>query len=210
MNTRSNASENSVHVSSPPLVSHLLVSTGLLFALTLVTGIAYPLAVTGIARLAFRESSGGSMLVSEGKVRGSRALAQPFEDPKYFWGRLSATATAPNNAQASAGSNFGPSNPELTKAAKARIAALLAADPDNTEPAPVDLVTSSASGLDPHITPAAALYQVGRVARARGIEPQRVQKLVEGATSGRDLGLLGEPRVNVLVLNLSLDSVLSR
>ena len=173
--------------------------------LSLVTGVAYPLLVTGIAQLAFPTQANGSLVVRGGKPVGSSLIGQPFDDPTYFWGRLSATAPHGYNAGASSGSNLGPLNPNLHAATRARIDALRAADPGNTAPVPVDLATASASGLDPHISPAAALYQVSRVARARGIDPGQVRRLVEQHIEGRQLGVLGEPRVNVLRLNLALD-----
>jgi len=181
------------------------VAVGMLALLTLVTGVAYPLVVTGIAKAAFPDEANGSLIVRDGKVQGSRLVGQPFDDPKYFFGRISATAPVPYNGGASTGSNLGPTNEALTKVAKARIEALRAADPGNEAPVPVDLVTSSASGLDPHITPAGAEYQVRRVARVRGIPEARVRDLVAKHTEGRTLGVLGEPRVNVLALNLALD-----
>lgn len=178
---------------------------GMLAILTLITGVAYPLIVTGIAKVAFPEQANGSLIVKDGKVVGSRLIGQPFEDPKHFWGRLSATSPAGYNGAASTGSNLGPTNPDLTKKAKERIDALRAADPGNEAPVPVDLVTSSASGLDPHISPAAAEYQLRRVARVRGLSEDRVRALVSAHTEQRDLGFLGEPHVNVLLLNLALD-----
>jgi K+-transporting ATPase ATPase C chain len=177
----------------------------MLLALTLVTGGVYPLVVTGIARLAFAKQAGGSLIVRDGVVVGSTLIGQAFDDPKLFWGRPSAT-TPPCNAAASAGSNLGPLNPALEDAVKQRIAALRASDPGQTAPIPVDLVTTSASGLDPHLSPAAVLWQVPRVARARGLPEATVKALVENHVEGRDLGLLGEPRVNVLELNLALES----
>jgi potassium-transporting ATPase KdpC subunit len=177
-----------------------------LFAvLTLVTGLVYPLAVTGIGAWVFPTQANGSLVTRDGKVVGSTLMSQSFQDPKYFWGRLSATSPMPNNAAASGGSNFGPLNPALLDAVKARIAALQAADPNNTAPVPVDLVTASGSGLDPHITPAAALYQVARVARARRLNPARVAALVRAHIEPPQWGVFGEARVNVLMLNLALD-----
>ena len=178
-----------------------------LILLTLITGVFYPLMVTGLAQLAFPRQANGSLIVREGGTAGSELIGQSFDDPKYFWGRLSATPGFPNNAASSSGSNFGPSNPALKTAVEARIAALLAADPGNTQPIPVDLVTASASGLDPDISLAAALYQVSRVARIRGMSESAVMALVERCTEGRQLGFLGEPRVNVLLLNLALDGI---
>ena len=178
-----------------------------LLALTVVTGMAYPLLVTGIAQLVFPHQANGSLIERDGKVFGSTLVGQPFSDPKYFWSRPSATAPFPYNAAASSGSNQGPLNPALTDAVKARIDALKAADPQQTSAAPVDLVTASGSGLDPHISPAAAAYQVERVARARGVAAEDVHKLVSQHTERRQLGILGEPRVNVLELNLALDGL---
>lgn len=189
----------------PSFGSLVGTALGMLAILTLITGVAYPLLVTGVAKAAFPEQANGSLIVKDGKVVGSRLIGQPFEDSRHFWGRLSATSPAGYNAAASTGSNLGPTNPELTKKAKERIDALRAADPGNDAPVPVDLVTSSGSGLDPHISPAAAAYQVRRVARVRGLSEERVRALVSASTEQRDLGFLGEPRVNVLLLNLALD-----
>jgi len=174
--------------------------------LAIIAGVAYPLIVTAIAQVAFPRQANGSLVVKDGKPVGSALIGQPFDDPKYFWGRPSAATPFQYNAGSSAGSNLSPTNPDLVKAVQARVDALRAVDPGNTAPVPVDLVTASGSGLDPHITPAAALYQVPRVARARGLDPQAVRRLVEAHTEGRLLGLLGEPRVNVLDLNLALDA----
>ncbi len=179
----------------------------LLLLFTFLTGLVYPLAVTGLAQLIFPHQANGSLIVKNGQVAGSSLIGQSFDDPKYFWGRLSATGPFPYNAAASSGSNFGPTNPALMDEVKARIAALKAADPTNTQPIPVDLVTSSGSGLDPDISVAAALYQVPRVARARGLSEAVVRELVDKYTRGRTFGFLGEPRVNVLELNLELDSL---
>jgi potassium-transporting ATPase KdpC subunit len=176
-----------------------------LFALlTLTTGVAYPLFVTAVAQAAFPEQANGSLIVDGGGVRGSKLIGQQFEDPRYFWGRPSATSPA-YNAGASTGSNLGPPNPALVAAVTERVAALRAADPGNTAPVPVDLVTTSGSGLDPHITPAAALYQAPRVAARRGLPVASVVELVHEHTLGRVFGVLGEPAVNVLELNLALD-----
>jgi len=179
----------------------------LLLILTVLTGLIYPLAVTGLAQLFFPDQANGSLIVHNGKVIGSKLIGQYFDKPKYFWGRPSATSPFPYNAAASGGSNLGPTNPALIEAVKARVAALRAADPGNESPIPVDLVTASGSGLDPHISPAAALYQLKRVARARGLDETTVQSLVTQHTEGRQFGLLGERRVNVLLLNLALDAL---
>ncbi|MDP9151527.1 MAG: potassium-transporting ATPase subunit KdpC [Myxococcota bacterium] len=181
-------------------------------ALTVLTGIGYPLAVTGIAQAAFNRQANGSVIVENGSAVGSTLIGQSFEDPKYFWGRLSATLDAngkalPYNASASSASNLGPTNPALVDEVKARVDALRAADPESQGAIPVDLVTSSGSGLDPHISPAAADYQVRRVAKARRLDEERVRSLLAAHTLGRDLGILGEPRVNVLELNLALDAL---
>ncbi|MGA7438897.1 MAG: potassium-transporting ATPase subunit KdpC [Luteibacter sp.] len=177
----------------------------LLLLLTAVTGVAYPVAVGGLGHLLFSHEAQGSLIEKDGKVVGSSLIGQNFTAPGYFWGRPSATTPDPYNAGASSGSNQGPSNPALTDAAKQRIAALRAADPGNTAPVPVDLVTASGSGLDPEISPAAAEYQVSRVATARRLAPAKVRELVAANTKARQLGVLGEPRVNVLELNLALD-----
>jgi len=188
----------------PAIVSLLL--------LTLITGVIYPLVVTGIAQVVFPAQANGSIIVKDGKAVGSALIGQQFDAPKYFWGRLSATSTFPYNAYnaealtGSSGSNYGPLNQALFDAVKARAEALRAADPANTAPIPVDLVTASGSGLDPHISVAAALYQVSRVAKARGMSEDAVRALVDKYTTGRQFGFLGEPVVNVLELNLALDA----
>ena len=178
----------------------------MLALLTLVTGVVYPLLATGLAQLLFPHAANGSLIERDGKTMGSELIGQAFSDPKYFWSRPSATAPFPDNSAASSGSNLGPTNPALADAIKQRVEALRAADPGNTAPVPVDLVTASGSGLDPHISPAAAEYQVERVARVRGVPTTDIRKRVVDATEGRTFGLLGEPRVNVLRLNLALDS----
>jgi K+-transporting ATPase ATPase C chain len=183
----------------PAIVSFLL--------LTLLTGIAYPLLVTGISQVTMPNQANGSLIVKDGKPVGSSLIGQSFSEPKYFWGRPSATGPMPNNASASSGSNLGPTNPALMDAVKGRVQALRDADPGNTQPVPVDLVTASASGLDPHISPAAAEYQIARVARLRILKPDAVRGLVAEHTEGRQFGILGEPRVNVLELNLALDAM---
>jgi potassium-transporting ATPase KdpC subunit len=175
--------------------------------LTLLTGVVYPLIVTGLAQVAFPRQANGSFIARGGQPVGSTLIGQPFDAPRYFWGRPSATAPVPYNAGASSGSNYGPRAPQLRAAVQARVAALRAADPANRGPVPADLVTASGSGLDPHISLAAADYQAGRVARARGLDETTVGRLVAAHTEGRQLGLLGEPRVNVLELNLALDEV---
>lgn len=174
---------------------------------TIITGLFYPLVVTGIAQVALPNQANGSLIRHDGQPVGSVLIGQAFTDPQYFWGRPSATGPSPYNAAASGGSNLGPTNPALIEAVAVRIAALRTADPTNTAPIPVDLVTASASGLDPHISIAAARYQVNRVAQARGLSAERILAFVEEHTEGRQFGLLGEPRVNVLTLNLALDRV---
>ena len=173
--------------------------------LTVATGIIYPLLVTGVAQLAFPERANGSLIRKEGGYAGSELIGQPFDALKYFWGRPSATPDFPYNSASSSGSNLGPSNPALVEAVKARVEALKKADPGNTSPIPIDLVTSSGSGLDPHISPGAALYQVPRVARVRGLREDQVRGWVDRFTEPRQWGFLGEPRVHVLKLNLALD-----
>ena len=176
-----------------------------LILFTLITGVAYPLVVTGVAQMIFPGQANGSLIVKDGKVVGSAVIGQVFDEPKYFWGRPSATRPFGYDAAASSGSNLSPTNPALVSAVQGRVEALRAADPGNSAPVPVDLVTASGSGLDPHISPAAALYQIPRVARERKLAPDAVRALVERHTEGRFWGLLGEPRVNVLALNLDLD-----
>ncbi len=189
------------------MLAHLRAALVSLALLTVVTGLLYPVLVTAIAQVAFPHRANGSLIVKDGKAVGSELIGQPFDDPKYFWGRPSATSPFAYNAAASSGSNLGPTNPALTEAVQGRVDALRAADHGNTAAVPVDLVTTSASGLDPHISPAAALYQVPRVARARQMDAAAVRRLVAEHTEGRQLGLLGEPRVNVLALNLALDTM---
>lgn len=178
----------------------------LFILLSTITGLIYPLLVTGIAQALFPGQAAGSLIERDGQRIGSRLIGQNFTNPKYFWGRLSATEPYPYNAAASSGSNLGPLNPALKETVESRIAALRAADPGNTGPVPVDLVTASASGLDPHISPAAAEYQLNRVARARGLAPETVRALLVRHTENRQWGIFGEPRVNVLALNLALDA----
>lgn len=178
----------------------------LFVALTVLTGLVYPAVVTAIGQAAFPHQANGSLVERDGRAVGSEIIGQQFDAPQYFWGRLSATTPNPYNAGSSSGSNLGPTNPALADEIKGRIDALHAADPDNRAPLPVDLVTSSGSGLDPEISPAAAAYQVARVARARGMTSAQVEALVGEATSARQFGVLGEPRVNVLKLNLALDA----
>jgi K+-transporting ATPase ATPase C chain len=180
-----------------------------LIVLTVITGLAYPLAVTGMAQLLFPHQANGSLIYQGGNPIGSTLIGQPFDEPIYFWSRPSATGPFPYNAGASSGSNLGPTNPALIAAVHARVAALKAADPGNESPIPVDLVTASGSGLDPHISPAAAEYQVRRVARARGMEEALVRQLIAQHEEGRQLGMLGECRVNVVALNLALDDLRS-
>jgi K+-transporting ATPase ATPase C chain len=185
----------------------------MLLVFTIITGVIYPLVVTGIAQAAFPHQANGSLIMIDGKAYGSELIGQQFDDPGYFWGRLSATGTFPYNAfnadnlTGSSGSNYGPLNPALMEMVQARVDALKAADPDNPAPIPVDLVTASGSGLDPHVSVAAALYQVPRVAEARGMSDEQVRVLVNQYTEGRQFGFLGEPTVNVLELNLALDGL---
>lgn len=194
-------------VSTTTLASHGVLRPALvLFAgLTLLCGVIYPLAVTGIGKVAFPDQAAGSLIVQNGKLVGSRLIGQEFSAPRYLWGRLSATSPMPYSPQTSGGSNFGPSNPALIDAVKGRIDALKAADPNNTLPIPVDLVTASGSGLDPEISLAAAYYQAGRIARERKIGIDTVNGMIDSLQLQRSLGFFGEPRVNVLALNLALD-----
>ena len=188
------------------MLKHIRAAVTLFVLFTALLGFAYPLAVTGIAQVLFPAKADGSLIETSGRVLGSSLIGQPFSDPKYFWGRISATGPFPYNPQASSGSNLGPTNPALFDQMKARISALQAADPAQKGPIPVDLVTASGSGLAPEISPAAADYQLARVARARHMSETDVRALVQRYTSGRQLGFLGEPRVNVLQLNLALDA----
>lgn len=191
----------------PPFTSLLRAALALLGLLTVLTGFIYPLLVTAIAQGFFPHQAGGSLIVRDGRTLGSRLIGQNFSDPGHFWGRPSATTPQPYNGTASGGSNLGPLNPELLAAVKTRLAALRSVDPGNDAPVPVDLVSASASGLDPDISVAAANYQAARVARSRGLPLARVQALIGAHTEGRLLGVLGEPRVNVLELNLALDAL---
>ena len=195
------------------MTSQLRPAFFMLLILTLITGVIYPLVVTGIAQVVFPSRANGSLIMADGKAAGSELIGQQFDAPEYFWGRISATGAFAYNAfnaealAGSSGSNYGPMNQALLDMVQARVDALHAADPDNTLPIPVDLVTASGSGLDPHISVAAALYQVHRVAAARGLSDADVQSLVDKYTEGRQFGFLGEPRVNVLKLNLALDGL---
>lgn len=203
-----NTQVQSPQPSSPPEQAGLVRPMVAVFiALSLITGLLYPGVITAISRAVFSHQAGGSLIEKDGKRIGSELIGQPFSDPKYFWGRLSATAPMPYNPAASAGSNLGPTNPALTDAARARIDALRAADPGNQAPVPVDLVTASGSGLDPHISPAAAEYQAARVARNRGMALEQVKQLIAASTEAPLLPVLGDPGVNVLKLNLALDGV---
>jgi K+-transporting ATPase ATPase C chain len=188
------------------MLTQLRQALRMLAVLTLITGFLYPLVITGVAQVLFPQQANGSLMVIDGQGMGSSLIGQPFDAPKYFWGRPSATAPFSYNAAASSGSNLGPTNETLIKTVQIRIDALKSADPDNPLPLPVDLVTTSGSGLDPHISPASAAYQVRRVARARKMEEDVVRQLVSRHTEGRQLGILGEPRVHVLALNLALDT----
>ncbi len=195
------------------MMSQLRPAVMILLAMTIITGVIYPLAITGIAQVVFPHQANGSLIIKDGKAAGSELIGQEFSDPKYFWGRLSATGDYPYNAfnaqtlTGSSGSNYGPLNPSLMKEVRDRIDALKKADPGNTAPIPVDLVTSSGRGLDPNISVAAALSQAPRVARLRGLPLGQVQQLIAEYTQGRQFGFLGEPRVNVLELNMALDEV---
>jgi potassium-transporting ATPase KdpC subunit len=187
--------------------SHLRIGLTLFFLFTVLTGVIYPLVVTAISQIAFRHQANGSVVEQNGQPVGSELIGQQFDDPRYFWGRLSATEKAPYNAASSSGSNLGPTNEDLLKKIKERIETIRQAHPDQDGAIPIDLVTASASGLDPHISPAAVEYQIARVAKARGLTEDSVRQLVTSHTEGRTLGLLGEPRVNVLELNLALDNL---
>ena len=195
------------------MISQFRPALFMLLIFTIITGVIYPLVVTGIAQVVFPHQANGSLIVIDGKAYGSELIGQQFDNPKYFWGRISATGTFPYNAfnadnlTGSSGSNYGPLNPALMEMVQARVDALKAADPANSLPIPVDLVTASGSGLDPHISVAAALYQVNRVAQARGLSQDAVKTLVDQYTQGRQFGFLGEPTVNVLELNLALDGL---
>lgn len=202
---------SNAHISEAPRSSgvgtQLRAALVALLILTLITGVLYPLVVTGLAQLVFPRAANGSLIVANGQAVGSDLIGQPFDQPEYFWSRPSATGPFPYNAAASSGSNYGPREAELLARVQERVAALRAAHPDNTAPIPVDLVTASGSGLDPHVSPAAAAYQVARVARARGLSEEQVGHLMAQYTEGRQFGVLGEPRVNVLALNLALDAL---
>ena len=189
------------------LTSQLRPAVSVFALLTVVTGLAYPYAMNGLAQATFPAEAAGSLIVRDGQLVGSSLVGQNFTDPGHFWGRPSATGPQPYNGAASSGSNQGPLNPALADAVKARIEALRVADPDNTAPVPVDLVTASGSGLDPHLSPAAAEYQIARVARARGLDPEDVRALVAQHRSEPQFGLFGDARVNVLTLNLALDAL---
>jgi K+-transporting ATPase ATPase C chain len=189
------------------MISQLRPAVALLVLLSAVCCVAYPLAVTGVGKLAFQAQAEGSLVYQGPVLRGSRLIGQAFSSPKYFWGRPSATGPMPDNAAGSSGSNLGPASPAQLAAVRGRVAALRAADPGNSAPIPVDLVTASGSGLDPELSVAGALYQVGRVARVRAVAPDRLQALVEAHAVQPAFGFLGEPRVNVLALNMALDAM---
>ncbi len=189
------------------MFKHFLPALLLLLIFTVLTGLLYPLVITGIAQVAFPSAANGSLLVRDGKVLGSGLIGQAFTSPKYFWSRPSATGPGPYNAASSSGSNLGPTNPDLEKSVKERVAKLKESDPGNTAPIPVDLVTASGSGLDPHISVAAARWQLARVAKARNLPEDQVRQLVAQFTQSPQFGILGEARVNVLRLNLALDAL---
>ena len=189
------------------MLNEIKSSVVMLIVMTIVTGIAYPLLVTGAAQALFPHQANGSLIMKDNKPLGSELIGQPFSSPKYFWSRPSATSPKPYDGGSSSGSNLGPTNPALLDAVADRVKALREAEPGNTAPVPVDLVTASASGLDPHISPAAAYYQAERVARARHLDPGRVRELIAKHTENRQFWILGEPRVNVLKLNLELDTL---
>ena len=190
--------------------AHLRPCLVLFALLTLLTGVAYPALITVIAQVVFHDQANGSVIMRDGKAVGSDLIGQTFDDPSYFWGRPSATGPTGYNSAASSGSNLGPTNPALLDAIKGRVEAIRAAHPDQTKSVPVDLVTASGSGLDPHISPAAAEFQVARVAKVRGLSEDKVRELIASNTEGRSFGVLGEPRVNVLRLNLSLDAAVAK
>ena len=193
------------------MISYIKPALILFTLMTLLTGVAYPLLVTGLAQLIFPQQANGSLMTDKhGNTLGSKLIGQAFQDPRYFWGRPSATAPYPNNAGASGGSNLGPTNPLLIETIKARIAALQDYELNNNKPVPIDLMTASGSGIDPHISPAAAEYQLNRVALIRQINPDKLKQLIQAHTEERQWGMLGEPRVNVLTLNLALDKLPSR
>ncbi len=189
------------------MITHLRPAVILFALLTLLTGVLYPLAVHAVAQSIFVERANGSLIEQGGRAIGAQWIGQEFRSPRYFWGRPSATSAFPYDASSSSGSNLGPTNPALIDAVKARVARLRASDPTNTEPIPIDLVTSSASGLDPHISPASAHWQAARIARERALDVERVHELVREHVERRTFGILGEPRVNVLELNLALDTL---
>ena len=184
-----------------------LQSIRALIVFTLITGVAYPLIVTGIAQVAFRDQANGSLIEKDGKILGSALIGQPFSDPKYFWSRASGTSPMPYNGASSSGTNQGPTNPALKEAVEGRVKALRDAGADPSKAVPVDLATASGSGLDPHISPAAAEYQISRISKTRNIPEEKLRELFQNHTEGRQLGVLGEPRVNVLQINLALDAL---